>query len=126
MLPTATTGSADLELRQGMLSETFMMDRVRMWELRNGERISVCAASKILHDMLYYYKDYGLSVGTMISGWDQNVCVFSSNRKCRDLNCIIWITMAHESRPLRTVHSSRAEVVPPMPMVFSILCITGT
>lgn len=43
----------------------------RLYELRNGERISVAAASKILSDFLYHYKDYGLSVGTMICGWDK-------------------------------------------------------
>ena len=45
--------------------------RNRLYELRNGERISVAAASKILSDFLYHYKDYGLSVGTMICGWDK-------------------------------------------------------
>ena len=31
----------------------------------------MAAASKILSDFLYHYKDYGLSVGTMICGWDK-------------------------------------------------------
>ena len=43
----------------------------RLYELRHGERISVAGASKILTDFLYHYKDYGLSVGTMICGWDK-------------------------------------------------------
>ena len=43
----------------------------RLYELRHGERISVAGASKILMDFLYHYKDYGLSVGTMICGWDK-------------------------------------------------------
>ena len=33
-----------------------------MYELRNGERISVAAASKLLHNTLYGYKGYGLVV----------------------------------------------------------------
>ena len=45
--------------------------KYRLYELRNGERISVAGASKILQDFLYHYKDYGLSVGTMICGWDK-------------------------------------------------------
>ena len=45
--------------------------RGRLYELRNGERISVAGASKILVDYLYHYKGYGLSVGTMICGWDK-------------------------------------------------------
>ena len=42
----------------------------RLYELRNKERISVAAASKMLANTLYGYKGYGLSVGTMITGWD--------------------------------------------------------
>ena len=45
----------------------------RVYELRNKERISVAAASKVLANMLYYYKGMGLSVGTMICGWDKKV-----------------------------------------------------
>jgi len=40
----------------------------RLYELRNGERISVAAASKLLASTLYSYRGYGLSVGTMITG----------------------------------------------------------
>ena len=43
----------------------------RLYELRNKERISVAAASKLLANTLYGYKGYGLSVGTMITGWDK-------------------------------------------------------
>ena len=34
----------------------------RIYELRNKERISVAAASKLLANTLYYYKGMGLSV----------------------------------------------------------------
>jgi hypothetical protein len=43
----------------------------RLIELRNKERISVAAASKLLANTLYSYRGYGLSVGTMIAGWDK-------------------------------------------------------
>lgn len=43
----------------------------RLFELRNKERISVAAASKILANMVYNYKGMGLSMGTMIVGWDK-------------------------------------------------------
>lgn len=43
----------------------------RLYELRNKERISVAAASKLLGNIVYQYKDYGLSMGTMIAGWDK-------------------------------------------------------
>ena len=45
----------------------------RVYELRNKERISVAAASKLLANMVYYYKGMGLSMGTMICGWDKKV-----------------------------------------------------
>ena len=43
----------------------------RMWELRNKERISVCAASKLLANITWQYRGYGLSMGTMVTGWDK-------------------------------------------------------
>lgn len=42
-----------------------------LYELRNKERISVAAASKMLANMVYAYKGMGLSMGTMITGWDK-------------------------------------------------------
>lgn len=45
----------------------------RIYELRNKERISVAAASKLLANIVYGYKGYGLSMGTMICGWDKKV-----------------------------------------------------
>lgn len=47
--------------------------RNRLYELRNKERISVAAASKMLANMVYAYKGMGLSMGTMITGWDKTV-----------------------------------------------------
>ena len=47
--------------------------RCRLYELKNRERISVAAASKLLVNMVYPYKGYGLSMGTMICGWDKKV-----------------------------------------------------
>ena len=47
----------------------------RVYELRNKERISVAAASKVLANMVYYYKGMGLSMGTMICGWDKKVAL---------------------------------------------------
>ena len=43
----------------------------RLYELRNGERISVTAASRILHNIVYNYRNAGLSMGVMIAGWDK-------------------------------------------------------
>lgn len=44
---------------------------VSLAELRNKERISVAAASKLLANTVYYYKGMGLSMGTMVCGWDK-------------------------------------------------------
>lgn len=41
-----------------------------LFELRNKENISVAAASKLLSNMLYNYKGYGLSLGSLIAGYD--------------------------------------------------------
>lgn len=43
----------------------------RLHELREKERISVAAASKYLANLVYSYKGMGLSMGTMICGWDK-------------------------------------------------------
>lgn len=40
-------------------------------EIRHKRRITVAAASKILANLTYAYKGYGLSMGTMLAG----VCV---------------------------------------------------
>ena len=45
--------------------------RCRLYELRNGERISVAAASKLLANMVYSYRGMGLSMGTMVVGADK-------------------------------------------------------
>ncbi|KAL0201168.1 hypothetical protein M9458_004355, partial [Cirrhinus mrigala] len=41
------------------------LQQCRIYELRNKERISVAAASKLLANMVYQYKGMGLSMGTM-------------------------------------------------------------
>jgi 20S proteasome subunit beta 5 len=66
LLGTMAGGAADCSFWERDLGT-----RCRMYELRNGERISVAAASKLLHNTLYYYRGYGLVCGTMIAGWDK-------------------------------------------------------
>jgi len=55
--------------------ETYLGTQCRLHELRNKERISVAAASKYLSNLVYGYKGMGLSMGTMICGWDKTVSV---------------------------------------------------
>jgi len=66
LLGTMAGGAADCTYWLRILSE-----RCRLYELRNKERISVAAASKLLANILYNYKGMGLSLGVMIMGYDK-------------------------------------------------------
>ena len=57
LLGTMAGGAADCSYWERQLAF-----ECRMYELRNKERISVAAASKLLGNMVYYYKGYGLSM----------------------------------------------------------------
>eukprot|EP00735_Rhodelphis_limneticus_P013599 TRINITY_DN746_c0_g1::TRINITY_DN746_c0_g1_i1::g.18455::m.18455 TRINITY_DN746_c0_g1::TRINITY_DN746_c0_g1_i1::g.18455 ORF type:complete len:288 (-),score=58.05,sp/Q54BC8/PSB5_DICDI/63.08/1e-111,Proteasome/PF00227.21/2.8e-50 TRINITY_DN746_c0_g1_i1:43-906(-) len=66
LLGTMAGGAADCQFWERHLGM-----RCRLYELRNKERISVAAASKLLSNVVYNYKGMGLSMGTMITGWDK-------------------------------------------------------
>ncbi|TIA88440.1 hypothetical protein E3P99_02603 [Wallemia hederae] len=66
LLGTMAGGAADCQYW-----ETYLGIQCRLHELRNKERISVAAASKYLSNITYSYKGKGLSMGTMICGWDK-------------------------------------------------------
>jgi len=66
LLGTMAGGAADCAYWQRYLGK-----EARLFELRNKERMSVKAASKLLSNILYNYQGYGLSVGTMMAGWDK-------------------------------------------------------
>jgi len=67
LLGTMAGGAADCSFWERELGK-----QCRLYELRNKERISVAAASKLLANIVYSYKDYDLSMGTMIAGWDKS------------------------------------------------------
>jgi len=67
LLGTMAGGAADCSYWERELGR-----QCRLYELRNKERISVSSASKLLANIVYSYKGYGLSMGTMITGWDQS------------------------------------------------------
>lgn len=67
LLGTMAGGAADCSFWERDLGR-----QCRIYELRNKERISVAAASKMLANTVYYYKGMGLSMGTMIMGWDKS------------------------------------------------------
>ena len=66
LLGTMAGGAADCQFW-----ERYLGMKCRLFELENKERISVAAASKLLANIVYSYKGYGLSMGTMIAGWDK-------------------------------------------------------
>lgn len=66
LLGTMAGGAADCSFWERVLAK-----QCRIYELRNKERISVAAASKLLANMVYSYKGMGLSLGTMIVGYDK-------------------------------------------------------
>eukprot|EP00474_Spongospora_subterranea_P008716 CRZ09174.1 hypothetical protein [Spongospora subterranea] len=66
LLGTMAGGAADCSYW-----ERHLATECRLYQLRNGENISVAAASKILCNIFFQYRGRGLSCGTMIGGWDQ-------------------------------------------------------
>ena len=66
LLGTMAGGAADCYYWERDLGR-----QCRLYELRNKERISVSAASKLLANTMFQYRGYGLSMGTMIVGWDK-------------------------------------------------------
>jgi 20S proteasome subunit beta 5 len=65
MLGSMAAGAADCSYWRRYLG-------MRCWsfELESVNCISVCAATKVLESILFQYRCGGLSVGTMIAGWD--------------------------------------------------------
>uniref|UniRef100_A0AAQ6AKV5 Proteasome subunit beta n=1 Tax=Amphiprion ocellaris TaxID=80972 RepID=A0AAQ6AKV5_AMPOC len=89
LLGTMSGSAADCQYWERLLAK-----ECRLYRLRNNQRISVAAASKLLSNMMLGYRGMGLSMGSMICGWDKetlyNDCVF-----CRVLVCTMWMIMAH-------------------------------
>jgi len=66
MLGTMAGGAADCSFWERNLNL-----QCKIHALREGNRISVAAASKLLANTIYSYRGYGLSMGTMVAGWDK-------------------------------------------------------
>merc|ERR1719214_579740 len=66
LLGTMAGGAADCSFWERNLTR-----QCRLHELREKERISVAAASKILANIFFSYRGQGLSCGTMVAGWDK-------------------------------------------------------
>ncbi len=65
LLGTMAGGAADCQFWQRNLGI-----QCRLHELETGKRITVTGASKLLANTLYGYRGRGLSMGTMVAGWD--------------------------------------------------------
>mmetsp|Transcript_24243 Transcript_24243/g.52981 ORF Transcript_24243/g.52981 Transcript_24243/m.52981 type:complete len:281 (+) Transcript_24243:89-931(+) len=65
LLGTMAGGAADCQFWQRNLGM-----QCRLYELNNGKRITVRAASKLLANTMFNYRGMGLSMGTMVAGWD--------------------------------------------------------
>lgn len=65
LLGTMAGGAADCSFWERNLTR-----QCRLFELENGKRISVAAASRLLANVMYQYRGYGLSMGTMVAGFD--------------------------------------------------------
>uniref|UniRef100_A0A8C6X7M3 Proteasome subunit beta n=1 Tax=Naja naja TaxID=35670 RepID=A0A8C6X7M3_NAJNA len=66
LLGTMSGCAADCQYWERLLAK-----HCRLYFLRNKERISISAASKLLANMLAEYRGMGLSVGSMVCGWDK-------------------------------------------------------
>jgi len=66
LLGTMAGGAADCAFWERHLAML-----CRLHELREKERISVAAASNLLANIFFHYRGYGLSCGTMVTGWDK-------------------------------------------------------
>jgi 20S proteasome subunit beta 5 len=66
MLGTMAGGAADCQFWHRNLGV-----KCRLHELANKRRISIAGSSKMLANILYSYRGMGLSIGTMIAGWDE-------------------------------------------------------
>jgi len=67
LLGTMAGGAADCQFW-----ERYLGMQCRLYELRNGKRITVKAASKLLANITSSYRGYGLSMGTMVTGVDED------------------------------------------------------
>lgn len=66
LLGTMAGGAADCQFWERDLGR-----RCRLFELRNKQRITVAAASNLLTNTMFQYRNSGLSCGTMVAGWDE-------------------------------------------------------
>ncbi|VVC98954.1 unnamed protein product [Leptidea sinapis] len=105
LLGTLAGGAADCVYWDRVLAK-----QCRLYELRNRERISVAAASKLMANMVYNYKGMGLSMGMMLAGFDKrNLGVVLSTTRRTGMRIPVALsayttlaTRAGSTSPMRT------------------------
>lgn len=76
-------GAADCQFWERNLGQ-----QCRLYELANGKRITVRAASKLLSNTMFSYRGMGLSMGTMVAGYDHTgSCVTQGGRRMMKARC---------------------------------------
>jgi 20S proteasome subunit beta 5 len=78
LLGTMAGGAADCSFWERNLGR-----QCRLYELRNKERISVAAASKLLGNTVYAYKGYGLSMVRTSPLFEAFLCFFPYDSSSR-------------------------------------------
>lgn len=73
----------------------------RLHELNNKKRISVAGASKLLANTLYGYRGMGLSMGTMVAGWDETVR--SGQASARPPSCVVPLFLSTSTVVCRSI-----------------------
>lgn len=66
LVGTMAGGAADCQFWERNLGR-----QCRLYELSEGRRITVRSASRLLANTTFSYRGMGLSMGTMIAGWDR-------------------------------------------------------
>ncbi|KAI3358848.1 hypothetical protein L3Q82_015239 [Scortum barcoo] len=71
LLGTMSGSAADCQVLGETPGQRMQVRHEVLYRLRNNHRISVAAASKLLSNMMLGYRGMGLSMGSMICGWDK-------------------------------------------------------
>ncbi|KAJ5369839.1 Proteasome subunit beta type-5 [Penicillium cataractarum] len=100
LLGTMAGGAADCQYWLRYLSQ-----QCTLHEIRHKRRITVAAASKILANLTYSYKGYGLSMGTMLAGVRTTASFLPSNQVGLELTSTAFIGNPQEGPALYYIDS---------------------
>lgn len=96
----------------------------RLYELANGKRITVRAASKLLSNTMFSYRGMGLSMGTMVAGYDHTGgagAVWGEGGRG-----VTYVHAGIKRRWLHVLSSARAHLQPRVLRAQGLGCTTST